>query len=101
MRVLEKHYLGEQRWAELVALYEQMGLGANDAAFAVAVHLDRARLRRRMGSGAEVSEAEITAAVDNDYRLALFKDRRCRPPFRPLHAPARTRPHPPPQARAP
>src|SRR6185312_10735981 len=25
MRVLEKHYLAEQRWPELVALYEQMG----------------------------------------------------------------------------
>ncbi|HEY2748010.1 MAG TPA: tetratricopeptide repeat protein [Polyangia bacterium] len=94
MRVLEKHYLGDQRWPELVALYEQMGLGATDAAFAVAVHLDRARLRRRLAAGSEnnqaVSEAELAVAVDNDYRLALFKDRRCRSALRHVYARART-----------
>ncbi|MCA1663793.1 MAG: hypothetical protein LC659_05920, partial [Myxococcales bacterium] len=88
MRVLEKHYIGEQRWPELVALYEQMGLGAADAPFAVAVHLDRARLRRRASD--EVSPEELTAAVDNDYRLALFKDRRCRPALRHVYARARS-----------
>ncbi|HEX9100918.1 MAG TPA: tetratricopeptide repeat protein, partial [Polyangia bacterium] len=93
MRVLEKHYIGEQRWPELVALYEQMGLGATDPAFAVAVHLDRARLRRHLAAnenGAAVSEAEVAAAVDNDYRLALFKDRRSRPALRHVFARART-----------
>ncbi|MGZ3427221.1 MAG: hypothetical protein ACXVCV_11265, partial [Polyangia bacterium] len=90
MRVLEKHYLVEQRWPELVALYEQMGLGANDAAFAVAVHLDRARLRRRLAGSPEISEAELTAAIDNDYRLALFKDRRCRPALRHVYGRARS-----------
>ncbi|MGZ3439216.1 MAG: hypothetical protein ACXVDD_06860, partial [Polyangia bacterium] len=90
MRVLEKHYLGEQRWPELVALYEQMGLGANDAAFAVAVHLDRARLRRRLAGSPEISEAELVAAIDNDYRLALFKDRRCRPALRHVYGRARS-----------
>ncbi len=90
MRVLEKHYLGEQRWPELVALYEQMGLGATDSAFAVAVHLDRARLRRHLAGSAEVSEAELATAVDNDYRLALFKDRRSRSALRHVYARART-----------
>ncbi|HEX4459041.1 MAG TPA: hypothetical protein VIA18_13785, partial [Polyangia bacterium] len=86
MRILEKHYLLEQRWPELVALYEQMGLTAVDSAFAVAVHLDRARLRRRVG---EVSEEERTAAVANDYRLALFKDPRSRTALRHVYARAR------------
>jgi tetratricopeptide (TPR) repeat protein len=86
MRVLEKHYLSERRWPELVALYEQMGLTAGDPAFAVAVHLDRARLRRRV---AGASDEERAAAVDNDFRLALFKDRRSRPALR--HAYARAR----------
>jgi tetratricopeptide (TPR) repeat protein len=87
MRVLEKHYLSEQAWAELVALYEQMGLTAQDPAFAVAVHLDRARLRRRVGLPGNA--AEVEAAVDNDYRLALFKDRRARPALRHVYARAR------------
>ncbi len=86
MRILEKHYLLEQRWPELVALYEQMGLTAVDSAFAVAVHLDRARLRRRVG---EVSEDERAAAVANDYRLALFKDPRSRTALRHVYARAR------------
>ncbi|HEX6836124.1 MAG TPA: tetratricopeptide repeat protein, partial [Polyangia bacterium] len=90
MRVLEKHYIGEQRWPELVALYEQMGLGATEPAFAVAVHLDRARLRRHLAGTAGVSEADLATAVDNDYRLALFKDRRCRPALRHVYARART-----------
>jgi tetratricopeptide (TPR) repeat protein len=90
MRVLEKHYLAEQRWPELVALYEQMGLGASDAAFAVAVHLDRARLRRHLAGSPEVSEADLATATDNDYRLALFKDRRCRPALRHVYARARS-----------
>ena len=87
MRVLEKHYLREQRWPELVALYEQMGLTATDPPFAVAVHLDRARLRRRLAGA--VSEAELSAAVDNDHRLALFKDRHSRPALRHVYARAR------------
>ena len=98
MRVLEKHYIGEERWPELVALYEQMGLGAVDPAFAVAVHLDRARLRRRLAGSAQpevagetsVSEAELAVAIDNDYRLALFKDWRCRPALRHVYARARS-----------
>ena len=90
MRYLEKHYLGEQRWPELIALYEQMGLGATDPAFAVAVHLDRARLRRHLAGSAEVSEAELASAIDNDYRLALFKDRKSRSALRHVYARARS-----------
>ncbi|MDB4965306.1 MAG: hypothetical protein JWN44_995 [Myxococcales bacterium] len=88
MRVLEKHYLEEQRWPELVALYEQMGLGASDPAFAVAVHIERARLRPKL-TGTDHSATELAAAIDNDYRLALFKDRRCRPALRHVYARAR------------
>src|SRR5205814_2219574 len=89
MSILEKHYLAEHRWPELIALYEQMALGANDAAFAVAVHLDRARLRRRLIAG-EGPDTGIVAAVDNDHRLALLKDRRCRPALRHVYARARS-----------
>jgi tetratricopeptide (TPR) repeat protein len=73
MRVLEKRYLSQQRWPELVALYEHMGLTASDPAFASATHLDRARLRRRL-EGPELSAVEIEAAIDNDHRLALQRE---------------------------
>jgi cellulose synthase operon protein C len=87
MRVLEKHYLSTADWPELVAIYEQLGLTASDPHFAVAVHLDRARLRRRLAT--EATAAEVETAVDNDYRLALFKDRRSRPALRHVYARAR------------
>jgi tetratricopeptide (TPR) repeat protein len=87
MRVLEKHYLRERRWPELCALYEQLGLTASDPTFAAAVHLDRARLRLRVA--ADVSQAELEGAVDNDNRLALFKDGLSRPALRHLLGRAR------------
>jgi tetratricopeptide (TPR) repeat protein len=88
MRVIERQSLKEGRYPELLALYEQMGLTATDPSFAVAVHLDRARLRRRVAS-TEVPPAELEAAVDNDHRLALFKDDHSRPALRHLLARAR------------
>ncbi|HEY7955493.1 MAG TPA: tetratricopeptide repeat protein [Polyangia bacterium] len=87
MRVLERQYLQEGRFAELIALYEQMGLTATDPTFAAAVHLDRARLRPRVQG--EVSPAELEAAIDNDHRLALFKDGHSRPALRHLYGRAR------------
>jgi tetratricopeptide (TPR) repeat protein len=84
MRVLERQYLSEQRWPELVGLYDQMGLTASDSAFAAAVHLDRARLRRR--AGGDGASAEVEAAVDNDHRLALFKDERSRVALRHVYS---------------
>ena len=84
MRVLERQYLAGARWPELVALYEQLGLTANDPAFAAAVHLDRARLRKlvQATSGRELPAEELQAAVDNDNRLALFKESHSRPALR-------------------
>ncbi len=88
MRVLEKRFLAQQRWPELVALYEHMGLTASDAPFAAATHLDRARLRRRLESP-ELTAADIDAAVDNDHRLALQREPHHRTALR--HALARAR----------
>jgi tetratricopeptide (TPR) repeat protein len=88
MRVLEKHYLAQQRWPELVELYEQMGRVAEGPAMAVAVHLGRARLRRRVGG---LSETQLALAIDDDYRLALGRDGHCRPALR--HGYARARAH--------
>ena len=79
MRVLEKQYL------ERAALAR-----AGRALRADGPDRHRPGLRRRRctsiaracaaGSrGGEVSPAELAAAVDNDYRLALFKDRRSPP----------------------
>jgi tetratricopeptide (TPR) repeat protein len=93
MRVLEAKYLKESSWGDLVPLYEQMGLTATDPAFAAAVHLDRARLRALARPGAstdgDAPDLELRAAIDNDYRLTLFKDPRSRPALR--HALARAR----------
>jgi tetratricopeptide (TPR) repeat protein len=88
MRVLEKRYLQQQRWPELVALYEHMGLTASDAAFASATHLDRARLRRRL-EGPDLNATEIEAAIDNDHRLALGREPHHRTALR--HSLARAR----------
>jgi tetratricopeptide (TPR) repeat protein len=88
MRVLEKRYLQQQRWPELVALLEHMGLTASDAGFASHIHLDRARLRRRLESP-ELSAAEIDAAIDNDHRLALQREPHHRSALR--HSLARAR----------
>ena len=74
-RRLERDYLREERWADLVAIYEQMGLTAQDPALATAVFLDLARLRGKLAN-VEAS------AVDNDYRRALYRDPRCRPALR-------------------
>src|SRR5439155_1506627 len=73
MRMLEKRYLKQERWPELIALYEHMGLTASDASFAASVHLDRARLRRRVQAPG-LAPADLDAAVDSDYRLALQRE---------------------------
>ncbi|MSP62120.1 MAG: tetratricopeptide repeat protein [Myxococcales bacterium] len=82
-RVLEKHYLKEQNWPELVHLYEQMGLTATDPQLATAVILDRALLRERVGGHSD--------DVDNDFRQALFKNGHCRPALQRVLAIGRTR----------
>jgi tetratricopeptide (TPR) repeat protein len=92
MRVLEKRYLAQQRWAELVGLYEHMGLTASEPGFAAHIHLDRARLRHRLEApkGQEgLSAAEIEHGVDNDHRLALEREPHHRSALR--HALARAR----------
>lgn len=93
MRVLENKYLKEGSFGDLVRLYDQMGLTATDPTFAAAIHLDRARLRHLARPGVatdgENADAELRAAVDNDYRLALFKDPHSRPALR--HTLARAR----------
>jgi tetratricopeptide (TPR) repeat protein len=80
-RQLEKSFLKEQSWPELVVLYDQIGLTATDPLLATAVILDRARLRELLG-GQEDN-------VDNDFRQALFKNSRCRPALRRVLATAR------------
>ena len=55
------------------------------------VHLDRARLRRR-SRGGEVSPRPSSRPPSTTiYRLALFKDRHCRPALRHVYARARAR----------
>jgi tetratricopeptide (TPR) repeat protein len=90
MRVLERAYLETGRLADLVALYERMGLVVGDPQLGAALHLDRARLRRRIAAAApDAAGADLEAAIDNDVRLALFKHERCRPALR--HALGRAR----------
>ena len=95
MRVLERAYLEGGRLADLVALYERMGLVVGDPQLASALHLDRARLRRRIAAmtatdaAPETAAAELEASIDNDVRLALFKHERYRPALR--HALGRAR----------
>jgi tetratricopeptide (TPR) repeat protein len=83
LRALERVYLRDGRYAELVSLYDTLAIVAADANFGAVVHVDRARLRRRLGG----EPADIEAAVDNDHRLALFKSTHFRPAVR--HALAR------------
>jgi len=86
VRTLERVYLRDGRWAELVALYDMLGLVASVPDFAAAVHLDRARLRRRAAAASDgaVTASDVEAAFDNDYRLALFKASHHRPALRHL-----------------
>lgn len=92
MRFLERHFLAKGDVPELIHLYEQQGLVATDPAYAVYVHLDRARLRQRLAwqrerdgyeglDGAE-SLDELMNALENDFRLALYRDRHSRPALR-------------------
>lgn len=82
MRVLERHYIAEQNLGDLIYLYEQMGLTATDPAFAVHIHLDRARLRQRLAAQRPGAETEIENELENDFRLALFRDSHSRPALR-------------------
>ena len=85
MRALERHFLARGQFGELVHLYEQMGLTATDTAFAVHISSDRARLRQRLlwqqGGDAEATRNQM----ENDFRLALYRDHSCRPALRFLH----------------
>ncbi|MEO6955090.1 MAG: hypothetical protein ABI321_25040 [Polyangia bacterium] len=84
-RRLERSLIGERRYVDLVHLYDGMGIAAQDPQFAVAVTLERARLRSRVaGEGLDANELE--AAIDNDLRLALFQDPRSRPALRQAYA---------------
>jgi tetratricopeptide (TPR) repeat protein len=83
-RALEQTYVRGERWLELVAIYEQMGLTATDTALAVAVFLDLVRLRERLAQ-------QEPQAIDNDYRRALYRDAHCRPALRQLLGLARER----------
>lgn len=92
MRFLERHFLARGDVPELIHLYEQQGLVATDPAYAVHVHLDRARLRQRLAwqreregyEGIEGAESldELMNALENDFRLALYRDRHSRPALR-------------------
>ncbi len=82
MRALERHFIASVQWGELVHLYAQMGLCATDTAFAVHIHLDRARLRQRLVWQDNGDESSLTNELENDYRLALYRDRHCRPALR-------------------
>ena len=84
-RRLERLLIGERRGADLVALYDRLGISAQEPALAVAISLERARLRRRIPGGA-LDDAEVTAAIDNDLRLVLYKDPRSRPALREAYA---------------
>jgi len=85
MRLLERHFIAHGQWGELIHLYEQMGLTATDTPFAVHISSDRARLRQRIlwqqGGDAEATHNQM----ENDYRLALYRDRSFRPALRLLH----------------
>jgi tetratricopeptide (TPR) repeat protein len=85
MRALERHFISRGQWGELVHLYEQMGLTATDTPFAVHISSDRARLRQRLLWQDGGDEAATHNQMENDYRLALYRDRTCRPALRFLH----------------
>jgi len=82
MRALERHFIASQQWGELVHLYEQMGLCATDTAFGVHIHLDRARLRQRLVWQGAGDASTLTNELENDFRLALYRDRHSRPALR-------------------
>jgi len=82
MRALERHYIASVQWGELVHLYEQMGLCATDTTFAVHIHLDRARLRQRLAWQEKGDDSTLTNELENDFRLALYRDRHCLPALR-------------------
>ncbi|MFO0573039.1 MAG: hypothetical protein U1A78_03495 [Polyangia bacterium] len=88
MRALERHYIAREQWGELIHLYEQMGLTATDTAFAVHIHQDRARLRQRLAWRGQSDEATVANQMENDFRLALYRDRHSRPALRYLLAAA-------------
>ncbi len=85
MRTLERHFIAREQWGELIHLYEQMGLTATDTPFAVHISSDRARLRQRL-LWQEDGDLEATHnQMENDFRLALYRDQTCRPALRFLH----------------
>jgi tetratricopeptide (TPR) repeat protein len=88
MRALERHYIAREQWGELIHLYEQMGLTATDTTFAVHIHQDRARLRQRLAWRSQSDEATVANQMENDFRLALYRDRHSRPALRYLLAAA-------------
>lgn len=88
MRALERHFIASQQWGELVHLYEQMGLTATDTAYGVQIHLDRARLRERLVRQGHGDASTLENELENDFRLALYRDRHCLPALRSLLAAA-------------
>jgi tetratricopeptide (TPR) repeat protein len=88
MRALERHHIAHEQWGDLIHLYEQMGLTAMDTAFAVHIHLDRARLRQRLVWQGQGDASAVTNELENDFRLALYRDRHSRPALRYLLAAA-------------
>ena len=85
MRTLERHFIAREQWGELIHLYEQLGLTATDTPFAVHISSDRARLRQRL-LWQEGGDPEATHnQMENDFRLALYRDQTCRPALRFLH----------------
>ena len=88
MRALERRFIAAQQWGELVHLYEQMGLTATDTAYGVHICLDRARLRERLVRQGNGDASTLANELENDYRLALYRDRHCLPALRSLLAAA-------------
>lgn len=88
MRALERHHIAHEQWGDLIHLYEQMGLTAVDTAFAVHIHLDRARLRQRLVWQGQGDASAVANELENDFRLALYRDRHSRPALRYLLAAA-------------
>lgn len=84
MRALERHFIASQQWGELVHLYEQMGLTATDTAYGVHICLDRARLRERLVRQGKGDPSTLANELENDFRLALYRDRHCLPALRSL-----------------
>jgi tetratricopeptide (TPR) repeat protein len=90
LRILERSHLAAKRIPELLALYHQRGLTVQDPTFSTAIHRLRARLRVKHPP-ADLTAADVTAAIDNDMRLALFKDGRAASVLRFLLGRARAR----------